>query len=76
MASKGATVSTFESLVADGDRSWDVPARLDLRARHVLLIAAAWSVLVGCILFPALQLAVLGTSALVASLIETAREND
>ena len=73
MTSKGVTESVFESLVAAGDQSWDASAKLGIRGRDVVLVAAAWAVLAGCIFFPMLHMAALGAAVLVVSVIEIAR---
>lgn len=75
MAGKGVTEFVFESLIADGGQNWDVPARLGIRGRDVVLVAAAWAALAGCILFPTLHLAALGAAALVVSVIEIGKED-
>jgi hypothetical protein len=75
MASKGVTESVFETLIADGGQSWDFPARPGIRGRDVVLVAAAWTVLAGCIFFPTLHMAALGAAALVVSVIETGRQD-
>ncbi|UTD29919.1 hypothetical protein DB459_26420 [Bradyrhizobium sp. WD16] len=74
MASKGATVSTLETLIADGDKGWDAPVGLGVRGRDVVLVVLAWAVLAGFLLFPALQVAALGASALVASAVDLGGE--
>lgn len=74
MTSKGVTESVSEPLIAAGDPSWDAPAKLGIRGRDIVLVAAAWAVLAGCIFFPMLHMAALGAAALVVSVIEIARQ--
>lgn len=73
MIGQGATVF-IESLVASGDQSLDVAARPGIRGRDVVMVAMAWAVLTGFTMFPAVQMAVLGVSALVVSVIDIARQ--